>query len=235
MDILYIVMPAYNEESNIEDVVKSWYQQLDGKDDNSRLVIADSGSIDNTHKIIMSLKERFEKLEVLSDTDKQHGPKVIALYKYAIEKGADYIFQTDSDGQTDASEFDDFWKLRELYDAVIGNRIDRGDGWTRKVVEKVVCLLLYVFFGVRVPDANAPFRLMRCSVVSKYINKMPSYYALPNIIITTYLAYYKDSLLFKRISFKSRQSGTNSINLVKIIRIGINALKDFSKFRRNMR
>ena len=37
MDILYIVMPAYNEEDNILDVVTSWYPILEGKDPASRL------------------------------------------------------------------------------------------------------------------------------------------------------------------------------------------------------
>lgn len=44
MDSLYVVMPAYNEEKNIEKVVKQWYAVLEGKAENSKLVIADSGS-----------------------------------------------------------------------------------------------------------------------------------------------------------------------------------------------
>lgn len=44
MDSLYIVMPAYNEEDNIEQVVRDWYPLLNGKSPDSRLVIADSGS-----------------------------------------------------------------------------------------------------------------------------------------------------------------------------------------------
>ena len=44
-DVLYIVMPAYNEEGAIADVVKNWIKLLDGKSDYSRLVIADSGSL----------------------------------------------------------------------------------------------------------------------------------------------------------------------------------------------
>lgn len=32
MDSLYLVMPAYNEEANIEEVVKMWYPVLEGKD-----------------------------------------------------------------------------------------------------------------------------------------------------------------------------------------------------------
>ena len=46
MDNLYIVMPAYNEEENIREVVQSWYPLLEGKSEDSRLVIADSGSKD---------------------------------------------------------------------------------------------------------------------------------------------------------------------------------------------
>lgn len=30
MDSLYIVMPAYNEEENIENVVRQWYKLLGG-------------------------------------------------------------------------------------------------------------------------------------------------------------------------------------------------------------
>ena len=41
-DVLYIVMPAYNEEENIRAVVEDWYTKLEGKNSLSRLVIADS-------------------------------------------------------------------------------------------------------------------------------------------------------------------------------------------------
>ena len=110
METLYIVMPAYNEEENIETVVGQWYPVLDGKSEKSRLVVADSGSKDETHEILERLKNTdYPKLSILSATNQYHGPKVIALYDYVIRNGADYIFQTDSDGQTDPEEFDDFW------------------------------------------------------------------------------------------------------------------------------
>ena len=55
MDSLYVVMPAYNEETNIEDTVKAWYGVLKGKSELSRIVIADSGSKDKTHEILVDL------------------------------------------------------------------------------------------------------------------------------------------------------------------------------------
>ena len=83
-DVLYVVMPAYNEEENIEGVVKQWYPILEGKNENSRLVIADSGSVDKTHSILENLQKEYTQLEILSNTGKQHGPNVIAPYDYAI-------------------------------------------------------------------------------------------------------------------------------------------------------
>ena len=136
-DVLYVVMPAYNEEDNIEQVAIAWMKVLKYGSQDSRLVIADSGSKDKTHDILLKLKKKYKQLEILEKTNQYHGPKVIALYKYAIRKGADYIFQTDSDGQTDPTEFESFWKVRNKYDGILGVRRNRGDGKSRAFVEKV--------------------------------------------------------------------------------------------------
>ena len=222
MDTLYVVMPAYNEEENIEEVVSSWYPVLEGKSPESRLVVADAGSKDKT------------QIDIISDTGTFHGPKVIALYNYAIANGADYIFQTDSDGQTLPEEFGAFWEMRSAYKGIFGHRKVRGDGKSRAFVEKVVCFLIKLFFGVKVPDANAPFRLMNAQTVAKYIGRLDKDYNLPNIMMTTYFAYYKEDMIFKEVTFRPRQGGTNSINIKKIIKIGWKALKDFHDLKKAM-
>lgn len=236
MDSLFVVMPAYNEEKNIEAVVRQWYIVLNGdKEESSRLVVADSGCSDRTHEILAGLQKELPKLELLENTDRQHGPKLMALYDYAIERGADYIFQTDSDGQTDPQEFEAFWQLRADYDGVFGHRNARGDGKSRAFVEHVVCFLLRLYFGTDLPDANAPFRLMKADVLKKYLYKLPSDYNIPNIMLTTYFAYYKEKIIFRKISFKNRQGGVNSINIPRIIKIGWRALGDFRAFKREMK
>lgn len=234
MESLYIVIPAYNEEENIEEVVKAWYPVLSGKSDLSRLVVADSGSTDNTHFLLLEMKKQYSQLEILENTGKQHGPKLIALYDYAIKNDIDYIFQTDSDGQTNPAEFDHFWNLRKEYVGIFGHRIAREDGKLRAYVEKVVCLLSKYYFGVNIPDANAPFRLMKTKTVKKYLYQLPTDYNLPNIMMTVYFSYHKEKIKFINISFKPRQGGKNSINIVKIIRIGWKSLRDFSGFRKEL-
>lgn len=234
-DILYAVLPAYNEEANIDAVVKEWSKILEGKDRRSKIVIADSGSTDNTHGILTSLQEKIPQLVILDKTGRYHGEKVIALYDYAIKNGADWIFQTDSDGQTSPDEFADFWKMRNEYNGIFGERTNRGDGKSRALVEKVVCFLLKLYFGVKVPDANAPFRLMRANVVKKYLYRMEKDYNLPNIMMTTYFAYYGEKMKFKPITFKPRQGGSNSINIPRIFKIGFKALGEFKKFKKEMK
>lgn len=234
MDTLYIVMPAYNEEENIASVVEKWYPLLDGKDARSQLVVADSGSTDRTHEILMEMSARYPQLAVLDDTGKEHGPKVLALYRCAIEAGADYVFQTDSDDQTDPRDFGKFWKRRRAYDAVIGYRRVRGDGKARAFVETVVCRLLRLYFGIRVPDANAPFRLMKTSLVSKYIGRLPADYALPNIMFTAFFVYYGEKVTFVEVSFGARHGGTSWVNVPRIVRTGCAAMRDFARFKKEM-
>lgn len=233
-DILYIVIPAYNEEANIEKVVNDWYRNLEIAAPESRLVVADSRSTDNTHNILTKMQEDHPQLVVLSSTLKFHGPKVYALYQYAIQRNADYIFQTDSDGQTNADEFVDFWNKRADYDIILGNRKERRDGKSRAFVEKVVCLMLRIYFHVNAPDANAPFRLMKTSVVKKYLPNIPDDYNLPNIILTAYFLHNREKCLFIPVSFKPRQGGKNSINIKKIMKIGWKSLTEFSQFQKTM-
>ncbi len=131
-------------------------------------------------------------------------------------------------------EFAAFWNERERYAGIFGNRTVRDDGKDRAFVEHTVCALLKLYFGVSVPDANAPFRLMKADVVKKYLYKLPKDYNLPNIMMTTYFAHYKEKMTFKEISFKPRHAGVNSINIPKIIKIGWKAFRDFNYLKKNI-
>lgn len=232
MDVLYIVIPAYNEELNIESCINDWYPVIEkyGNED-SRLVIINDGSKDSTYEKMLELSKTRPRFMPLTKPNGGHGSTVLYGYRYAMENGADWIFQTDSDGQTDPAEFEKFWENRKSYDAIIGNRVVRGDGKDRKFVENTVCLLLRLIFGVKVQDANAPFRLMKSGLVAKYIDKLPKDFNIPNIMFTTYFVYFKEIILFLPITFKPREKGTNSINPKKIIKIGWKAVGDFRKLR----
>ena len=234
MSKLYVVIPAYNEEENIENVAKAWHKVVEAVGKESRLVIINDGSKDHTFEKLCELKAELPQLEPVTKPNGGHGPTVLFGYRYAIEHGADFIFQTDSDGQTNPDEFKTFWNLRDQYDAIIGTRQNRQDGASRKFVENTLLMILRLVFGVKMPDSNAPFRLMKRELLEKYIKKMPEDFNLPNVMLTTYFVYFKEKIKFIEITFKPRQAGTNSINIKKIVKIGWKALSDFKMLKKTI-
>lgn len=236
-DCLFVVIPAYNESANLETLIREWYPVVESHNEEgrSRMVIVNDGSRDRTLEILREQEKTHPLLTALDKENGGHGSAVLYGYRYALSQHADWIFQTDSDGQTNPNELEAFWQARTEYDAVIGNRSARQDGSSRIFVEKVLLGLLRVIFGVKMPDSNAPFRLMRASLVEKYLRRMPENYNLPNVMLTTFFVYYHERVTFLPISFKPRQGGENSINLRKITGIGLNAIRDFLTFRREMR
>ncbi|SHK01368.1 Glycosyltransferase involved in cell wall bisynthesis [Anaerocolumna jejuensis DSM 15929] len=228
MDKLYIIIPAYNEEENIERVLNEWYQVAEKAGNGSRLVIIDDGSKDGTFQMMQKAAEGKEAFIPLTKPNGGHGATILYGYHYAIKEGADYIFQTDSDGQTLPSEFWEFWENRKKYDMIIGHRKGRQDGFSRVFVTKTLKFVLQLVFHVSVKDANTPFRLMESKVLEENIKLIPKNYNLSNVIISVIYAKKQKKVKYIPITFRPRQGGVNSINMKKIFRIGKQALKDFS-------
>ncbi len=234
MEKLYVVMPAYNEEKNIEKVVRSWHAVIEKIDKTARLLIVDDGSRDDTYNIIWDLQRELPQMEFQYKENSGHGATVLFAYNYAIARGATYIFQTDSDGQTNPEEFLEFWKQREEYDMVIGSRKQRGDGLFRKFASKVLKFVIKITLHVDVEDANTPFRLMKVETLKKYLPKVPKDFYLSNALLTALFIKYHEKVKFIPISFQARQAGKNSINLEKLVHTGWNTLQDFRKINKNL-
>lgn len=228
MEVLYIIIPAYNEEANIGKVIEQWYPVIENHNGNqrSRLVIIDDGSKDQTAEIVEKYKNNRDLLELIVKKNSGHGSTLLHGYRYALDQKADYIFQTDSDGQTLPEEFEAFWKEKENYDMVIGWRKHRQDGVSRKIVTFVLKVAIKVCFKETVTDANTPYRIMKASTLKRYIDRIPQNYNLSNVLISVMLKKY-EKVKFIPITFKNRQGGVNSINIPKIMKIGMKAIEDF--------
>lgn len=237
MDRLFIVIPAYNEEDNIKEVIESWYPVVEKYNGNgeSRLVIVDDGSKDNTFKIMQEYALDKPLFIPITKPNAGHGATVLYAYNYALENQADYIFQTDSDGQTEPEEFHEFWNLREQYDMVIGHRNKREDGISRVFVTKILKCVIKLCFGVTVTDANTPFRLMKADTLKENIGLVPKDFNLSNVIISVIYAEKKLAVKYIPITFRPRQGGVNSINLRKIFGIGKQALSDFKTIQKTIK
>lgn len=235
MSKLYIVMPAYNEAENIGDTVSKWYtivSLIHEKGTECKLVIANDGSKDETYQILEDLKKTRPHLIALNKNNSGHGATVLYLYRYAIENGADFVFQTDSDGQTNPEEFWEMWGNRDAYDFQIGNRNHRQDGLGRIIVSNVLKLTVFLIFQIWVKDANTPFRLMKAERLYPIMHVIPEDFFLSNVAITAIAKKRNYRIGWMNITFKPRQGGANSINLRKIFRIGLSSIADLYKINR---
>jgi glycosyltransferase involved in cell wall biosynthesis len=234
MKKLYIIIPAYNESANIRTVVEEWHEVVVQAGADSRLIVIDDESRDNTFALLTALAKELPQFTPLSKPNSGHGATVLYGYHYALENGADYVFQTDSDGQTLPAEFWQFWEQRENYPALIGYRKNREDGFLRVIVTKVLRLILLCVFCLNIVDANTPFRLIRAEILKKYLPLIPPDFNLSNIMLTVCLFKYNENVKFIPITFRPRQGGVNSINFRKIMKIGVKAVRDFKRIRKEL-
>lgn len=234
-DTLYIVIPAYNEQDNIEDVVNEWYEVLNLAGKDSRLVIVDDGSKDNTYGILQELAKSRPQLMPITKPNSGHGATVLYAYNFAVQSGADFVFQTDSDGQTRPAEFVEFWRQRHEYDMIIGHRNKRQDGLSRIFVTKVLKLVVRICFGTTITDANTPFRLMKTGVLKEILPLVPKNFNLSNVIISVIFAKQQRKIRYMPITFRPRQGGVNSINFKRICGIGWHALHDFMVINKTLK
>jgi len=173
--------------------------------------------------------------EPLDKPNSGHGATVLYLYRKAIEAGADYIFQTDSDGQTNPDEFWQLWENRDRYDFLIGDRNAREDGKDRIFVTRVLRFVVRLMFGVNVKDANTPFRLMNTKRLQSVLQVIPPDFFLCNVAISAIAVKWNERRRWYPITFKPRQGGVNSINFKRIIKIGWKALSDFRMINQNLK
>ena len=226
---LYIVMPAYNEEANIGDVIRQWHpvcERIVSEGFVAKLMIANDGSKDSTFLIMQQLQSSFPYLLPIDKPNSGHGATLLYLYRKAIEAGATYIFQTDSDGQTLP---DELWENRHKFDFQIGTRGERQDGKSRVFVTTTLRFVVWLMFHAWVKDANTPFRLMSVEKLKPVLDIIPVDYNLANVAVSAIAVRRNYNIGWYPITFRPRQGGINSINMKRIFKIGFKALGDFRK------
>ena len=169
-DNLQILMPAHNEASSIGSQILKIDKVLKKRIKFSFLICED-GSVDETLKILTTLKKRF-KIQIVSKKKKQG-------YSNAVMSGirkakGDYLLIMDSDGQCDPKQILKFWNVRNQSDIIAGYRIKRKDFLYRKFFSDFAKLIYRIFFKVPLKDPSFAFSLIRRDVYKSLLNFIPT-------------------------------------------------------------
>lgn len=230
---LAVVVPVYNEEANIEGVYMEWSQALRTLSTDYRFVFVDDGSNDRTRSILTTLSNT-DSAHVLQieQPNAGHGRACRRGYEEALALGAAWILQIDSDGQCDPMYLSQYWSERKDADCVFGHRSTRDDGVVRLMVSKLCSGLVGLARHRNLGDVNVPYRLMRADALERALNRIPHDVELQNIALAFAFG-SMPNLRWKRIPihFRARRAGENSINLAKIVHMGLRLLADLRKVR----
>ncbi len=230
---LTIVLPAYNEELSIANVVEQWCA-VAATAGNGRVIVVDDGSRDRTRHFLDTLLETHPELVVIHQQNAGHGAAIQLGYRRALDMGSGWIFQTDSDGQTSPADFETFWRQRENFPFQAGVRNARHDPAVRILLSRWHERLVDLLFDVPVRDPNVPFRLMRADLVRRYLELIPSGTFAPNVLLSV-LASRQGVFTSRPVIHSARNAGQTSVKGWRMIRMGVRSLREYLAFRRVVR
>jgi dolichol-phosphate mannosyltransferase len=157
---LSLVLPAYNEEGNIERAVREAAAAAATLTPEYEVVIVDDGSRDDTAARLQALQpEMGQHLQVVRHpVNRGYGAALRSGFQAAR---GELVFYTDADNQFDLGELGGFLPLMEEWDAVLGYRARRQDPPLRLFTSRVFNQLAAWTLGFRVRDVNCSFKLFR--------------------------------------------------------------------------
>lgn len=168
---LSVVMPVYNEEQIIEEVVRNVYGKILSKIPDSEFIIVNDCSTDNTLKILKKLSKELRKIKIITPEKNSGHGKAIRLGFLNAKK--DWVFHIDSDNEYDPSEYWELDKLKKRYDIILGYRKNRKDPLHRLVLTRIARLINFLLFGSLIRDTNSAFKLMNRKALQHIISNLP--------------------------------------------------------------
>jgi glycosyltransferase involved in cell wall biosynthesis len=187
---LSVILPAYNEEGNIERAVRSSAEAVAPLVEDYEIVAVDDGSRDRTPSILARLKEELEdRISIVThETNLGYGTALRAGFEAARGR---LVFYTDADNQFDLEELVDFLPLMKDYDAILGYRVGRQDGSFRLMVSNGYNALASFAFGMSVRDLNCSFKLFRREALTSLHLEEDHFFIDTEIVVQLHRAGYR--------------------------------------------
>ena len=159
---LSVFFPCFNEQDNVERVIKSAVDVLSPLKIDFEIIIVNDGSKDKTGEIADGIAAENKNIKVVHhNINRGYGAALQSGFKAATKE---YVFYTDGDGQFDIKELPLLFKYMDDYDIVTGYRIERQDNLIRKTNAFCWTTMVNLLFGMKIKDMDCAFKLYRRSV-----------------------------------------------------------------------
>jgi dolichol-phosphate mannosyltransferase len=226
-------MPAYNEEAGIQTAVDAVRTHVLERVAGSELVVVDDGSRDGTGALLDGMAAADPRVRVVHKPNGGHGPALVS--GMSVARG-EYFFLIDSDNQIPLDDFAGLWREIEAgYTAAFGVRRVRNDARIRRVLTVTIRMSLFVLFGVRLYDANVPFKVFHHSVWDAAKAHIPGDALAPSLFLAIFAARRHTRTAYVNVHHKDRETGTVSIKRWKLVRFCARAFRQLLVFRSSLR
>lgn len=226
---LALVIPVFNEESLIGQVLNTWSNELENLQINYEIHVYVAKSKDKTLEIVQEFSKKNNKIIAHDRPKLGHGTDLVKGYKDNLS--VKWIFQVDSDDEIKASSFKKLWEKRNEYDFLIGKRIRINQQVLRKLTSLVSRLSIWLFYGNKVYDVNVPYRLMRTECFKDLFIIFPESFLAPNIVISGYASLKNLRVYQIPVESLDREVGTAGLSKSKLLKIAVNCFFEAITFR----
>ena len=169
----WLILPTYNEAENIMAIVNASAEVLAGAaPEGFRVLVVDDGSPDGTGAIADGMATEHEWLEVLHREEKNGiGPAYLAGFRHALDRGAGYVMEMDSDFSHDPGDLARLLAaVRKEADLALGSRYVPGGGvsdWglLRRLISEGGSTYARWVLGLKLRDLTGGFKCFRREVL----------------------------------------------------------------------
>jgi dolichol-phosphate mannosyltransferase len=163
-----VIVPTYNERENIARLIETVLAQ----DARLEILVVDDGSPDGTAAIVDAIMVENDRVHILQRPHKMGlGTAYVAGFRWALERGYDFVFEMDADFSHDPGHLPEFLRTIEGSDLVLGSRYREGKV---TIVNWPIQRLLLSYFanvyarlvtGLPLWDSTGGFKCFRRSVL----------------------------------------------------------------------
>lgn len=206
-----IVIPLYNEEDNVKDLI----HEIARMSKTIKWVLVENGCTDNTHQCILKAINTLEikniSLVELKD-NRGYGHGLKAGLKEALGMENELVGWTHGDGQTELSDIQravDKFKVSDSLSIIKGSRVSRGDGRIAYYFTRLQDIVLKLFSAGFAIEPNAQPTLAKATLVKDVYSRCED----DGMFDLSFLFYaYRYNIKSGRIPvvFRKRHHGTGS-------------------------